>query len=90
MNPKLEVRESKLGGLGVFAYEEITAGDLLAVFGGQVMKASDEIGDFSLQVSEELVIGNPPGGMLRAIRSTFSTILVSRTQGSRDRSCLWR
>lgn len=30
--------------------------------GGRVIKASDEIGDWAVQVSEELVIGNPPGG----------------------------
>lgn len=62
MNPKLEIRESPLGGRGVFAREEITAGDLLAIFGGCVMLASDEVGDWAIQVSEELIIGNPPGG----------------------------
>ena len=62
MNPKLEVRESPLGGSGVFAREEITAGDLLAIFGGCVMPASDEVGDWAIQVDEELIIGNPPGG----------------------------
>ena len=61
MNPKLEVRESPLGGRGVFACEEITVGELLAVFGGCVMKASDEIGDWAVQVDENLVIGHSPG-----------------------------
>ncbi len=61
MNPKLEVRESSLGGKGVFTCEKITVGELLAVFGGCVMPASDEIGDWSIQVDENLVIGHPPG-----------------------------
>jgi hypothetical protein len=61
MNPKLEVRESSLGGRGVFTCEKITVGELLAVFGGCVMPASDEIGDWSIQVDENLVIGHPPG-----------------------------
>jgi hypothetical protein len=59
MNPKLEVRESNLGGRGVFAREDIAADKLLAVFGGRILKASDEVGDWSLQVSEELVIDIP-------------------------------
>jgi len=61
MNPKLEGRESPLGGRGVFAREEIAVGELLAVFGGRVMKASNEIGDWAVQVDENLVLGHPPG-----------------------------
>lgn len=61
MNSKLEVRESLLGGLGVFARAEINANELLAIFGGHIITASDEIGDWPLQVSENMVIGHPPG-----------------------------
>lgn len=60
MNPKLEVRESQSGGKGIFASEEIKANELLAILGGCVMSASEEIGDWALQVDENMVIGTPP------------------------------
>lgn len=39
MNPKLEVREIKNYGKGVFARKNINKNELLAIFGGHVMKA---------------------------------------------------
>lgn len=63
MNPKLEVRDTKKYGKGVFAKEDIKKNELLACFGGFIMKISEQdkmdqkIGDYSLQISEELVIG---------------------------------
>lgn len=63
MNPQLEVREIKNYGKGVFARKNINKNELLAIFGGHVMKASDEqklsgnLSDYSLQISENFVIG---------------------------------
>jgi hypothetical protein len=61
LNPKLEVRESQSGGKGVFASGEIKANELLSILGGCVMPASDEVGDWALQVDENMVIWTPPG-----------------------------
>ena len=62
MNPKLEVREIQPGVKGVFTSEEIKAGELLSVLGGYVMSANDEIGDWALQIEENMIIGTPPEG----------------------------
>lgn len=71
MNPKLEVRESQSGGKGVFASEKIKANELLAIFGGCVMSGSDEIGDWALQVDENIVIGVPPGENIENDQASF-------------------
>lgn len=63
MNPKLGVRETQKYGKGVFAKKDIKKGETLAIFGGYVFSASEEeklpgnLGDYSLQISESLVIG---------------------------------
>lgn len=66
MNPKLEIRfESKYGkgGRGVFSIKDIKKDEVLGVFGGYVMKAIDVQkslfykDDYSLQISEEFLIG---------------------------------
>jgi len=61
LHPLLGVRPHPRLGRGVFAGGDIAANALLAVLGGQVIRAADETGDFAVQVSEELVI-SPPGG----------------------------
>jgi len=66
MNPKLEVRvvpKYGKGGKGLFALKKIKKDEVLAVFGGYIMKAIDMQessfyeGDFSLQISEDFLIG---------------------------------
>lgn len=63
MNPKLEVKNTKKYGKGVFAKKNIKKDDALAIFGGYVFNASEEeklpgnLSDYSLQISENLVIG---------------------------------
>lgn len=71
MSPKLEVRESHSDGKGVFASEEIKSNELLAILGGCVMSASEEIGDWALQVDENIVIGVPPGENMENDSSSF-------------------
>ena len=63
MNPKLEVRDTEKYGNGVYAKEIIKKNDILAIFGGYVFNASEEeklpgnLSDYSVQISENLVIG---------------------------------
>jgi len=63
MSKKLEVKETIGYGKGVFAKEEIGKDEMLAVFGGYVLDVSVEeklpgnLSDYSLQISENLVIG---------------------------------
>ncbi len=62
LNPKLEVRDSK-GGRGIFAKNSIAANERLAIFGGNIMRSSEEpvfscgLKDLSLQIDEEFIIG---------------------------------
>jgi uncharacterized protein len=61
INPKLEVRESELGGKGIFSNSSIDKDELLAVFGGYIMRINEEesleVADLSHQMSEDFVIG---------------------------------
>lgn len=66
LNPKLEARP--LGGgkgrNGVFARNPVTVDERLAIFGGHVMKVSDEPAyskDFGIQIDEQFVIGAKSG-----------------------------
>lgn len=61
-SPKIEVRQSPLGGSGVFAVEPIDAGEIVAVKVGHVLHTAEmdrvtaEIGDFGLQIHEDLFL----------------------------------
>ncbi len=58
-SPKVEVRESHLGGLAVFAAAPIPAGERVAVKVGHVvdteeaLRLTEELGDFSLQIDDD-------------------------------------
>lgn len=60
LNPKVEVRNSKIGGKGSFAKVNINKGDLLLVLSGYVMRLNEEeklpggLGDNGIQVTENL------------------------------------
>lgn len=60
LNPKLELKASKVGGKGTFATKNIKKGDLLLVLSGYVMKLSEEeklpgsLSDNGIQVTENL------------------------------------
>ncbi|KKP58016.1 MAG: Nuclear protein SET [Candidatus Moranbacteria bacterium GW2011_GWF2_34_56] len=64
MNPKLEVRNTEKCGKGVFAKLKINKDDVLAVFGGYIIKGievqdnSFYDSDYSLQISEDFLIGS--------------------------------
>jgi SET domain-containing protein len=65
LNPILEVRNSKIGGRGVFAKENIIRGTRLAIFGGRIMLI-DEIRNlpghlqgYTMQIEERFVLGPP-------------------------------
>lgn len=64
MNPKLEVRKTSDMGNGVFAKLKINKEDILAVFGGYIIKATEAQdnsfynSDYSLQISEDFLIGS--------------------------------
>jgi len=61
-SPKVEVRECHLGGLAVYAAVSISAGERVAVKVGHVVDAEEveritaEIGDFSLQIDDDLFL----------------------------------
>lgn len=54
MNPKLEVRLTDIR--GVFAKERISAAERLAIFGGKLIRAVEEVGDYGIQIDEAFVI----------------------------------
>lgn len=56
MNPDLEVRETGKYGKGVFAKKDIKKGELLAIFGGYIVKIKDELEDSGIQISEDFVL----------------------------------
>lgn len=62
MNPKLEVKNSTVGGKGTFAKENIHKGERLLVMGGYIITNMDELdlpeeyNDNGLQVAEDLVL----------------------------------
>lgn len=56
INPSLEVRYAGGGYKGVFAKERIRAGERLAIFGGKLIRAVEEVGDYGIQIDETFVI----------------------------------
>jgi SET domain-containing protein len=62
-NQKLETRKTSGAGIGVFVKQSIVKDEVLTVFGGYVMTIEEEsklpkkIRDYSLQISDNLVIG---------------------------------
>lgn len=61
-SPKVEVRDGSVAGLGVFALEPISAGEIVAVKAGHVVDQAEviqltaEIGDQSLQIADDLFL----------------------------------
>lgn len=61
-SPKVEVRPSPISGEGLFAREAISVGEVVAVKAGHVVnteeavRLTDEIGDFSLQIHDDLFL----------------------------------
>lgn len=62
LNPKLEVRNSTVGGKGTFAKKNISKGDRLLIMGGYITALKDELdlpsefNDNGLQITEDLVL----------------------------------
>ena len=65
LNPGLEVRNSKIGGRGVFARENIIQGTRLAIFGGKLMfideirNLPEHLQEFTMQIEERFILGPP-------------------------------
>jgi SET domain-containing protein len=65
LNPGLEVRNSKIGGRGVFAKENIIRGTRLAIFGGKLMfideirNLPENLQEYTMQIEERLILGPP-------------------------------
>jgi uncharacterized protein len=63
INEKLETRNTVNYGKGIFCVEPVIKGEILATFGGHVMTIEQEsllegnLSDYSLQISDDLVIG---------------------------------
>jgi len=63
MNPKLQIRDTKKYGKGVFAKKAINKGEIVCIFGGYAMslkeyfKLSPDVLDYPSQISEEFVFG---------------------------------
>lgn len=63
LSEKLEPRDSKKHGKGIFAKEDIKKDEILAVFGGHIITRaerdalSEEIGHLSLGINDDLFIG---------------------------------
>lgn len=63
MNPKLEVRESLLGGRGVFTRERIDANEMIFVMGGYILTLEEdndfrgEVADKAIEISDYFFIG---------------------------------
>ena len=62
MNSKLEVRETSKCGKGVFTKENIKKNDILAIFGGYILSAEEElklpesVRDQGVQISEDFIL----------------------------------
>lgn len=60
--PKVEVKESLIGGKGIFAKEDIKKGELVFIKSGHIVgrkeaqKYDKEIGDFSVQITDEFFL----------------------------------
>jgi SET domain-containing protein len=65
LNPGLEVRNSKIGGRGVFAKENIIRGTRLAIFGGKLMfideirNLPEHLKEYTMQIEERFILGPP-------------------------------
>jgi uncharacterized protein len=63
MNPLLEVQNTAKYKRGVFAAKNLKKGSILAIFGGYIMNAEEELSfpsymnDYGLQISENLTLG---------------------------------
>ena len=63
MNQKLEIRESPLGGRGVFAHEKIEADEMLFVMGDYILTIEEdndfrgELADKAIEISNYFFIG---------------------------------
>ncbi len=63
LNPKLEVRNSRINKKGVFTKEYIKKDERLAIFGGDVMfideieNLPEELRDYTMQIEERFVLG---------------------------------
>ena len=61
-SPKIVIKQSSKGGKGLFAKEDILQDEIIAIKNGHIvatdeaMKLDKEIGDFSLQISEDFYI----------------------------------
>lgn len=64
LNPKLEVRTSLTHGRGVFTLETVSAGERVAILGGDVMLIDEikdlpeEVQDYPMQIEERFVLGS--------------------------------
>jgi len=63
LSPKLQARRSKIDSMGVFAKENVKAGERLAIFGGDIMLIDEihdlpeKLQDYPMQIEERFVIG---------------------------------
>ena len=61
-SPKVVVKESRFGGLGVFAAEPIFQGETVAIKAGhivdteEVLRLTEELGDWSLQIDDDVFL----------------------------------
>ena len=62
-SPKTEVRSSPLGGRGLFAREQIFAGEVVAIKTGHILRAEEvfevtkSVGDYTLQIHDNFFLG---------------------------------
>ena len=66
VDSRAEVRATLRCGKGLFVCKAIRGGELIVLLGGGVMLASEEEGDFGVQISESHVLATPPGYPLGA------------------------
>jgi SET domain-containing protein len=63
LNPGLEVRNSKIGGRGVFARKNIIRGTRVAIFGGKLMlideirNLPENLQEYTMQIEERFILG---------------------------------
>lgn len=68
LNPKLEVKRTKEYGKGIFAKEDISKSERLAIFGGSIIKIDEidnlpeELTDLPMQIEERFVICSVKSG----------------------------
>jgi SET domain-containing protein len=64
VNPKLEVRRSKIHGKGVFSRDKIRKGERVAIFGGEIMRIDEidnlpaKLQEYPMQIEERFVLGS--------------------------------